>query len=49
MGEDEEEDVSGTEKDLNVKIEYKFLQISTEAQKKLGESIYPIIYLSIII
>ena len=35
MGEDEEDDVS--EKDLNVKIECKFLQISTEAQKKLGK------------
>ena len=37
MGEDEEEDVSGTEKDLDVKRECKFHQIFTEAQKKQGE------------
>ena len=49
MGEDEEEDVSGTEKDLDVKRECKFHQIFTEAQKKQGEWIWPNIYLFIII
>ena len=37
MGEDEEEAVSAPEEDLDVKREYKFHQIFTEAQKKQGE------------
>ena len=49
MGEDEEEAVSGTEEDLDVKRECKFHQIFTEAQKKQGEWIWPNIYLFIII
>ena len=49
MVEDEEEAVSGTEKDLDVKRECKFHQIFTEAQKKQGEWIWPNIYLFIII